>query len=131
MPYETSFEVLDDHVRVIVRGERVAGRVAADSKQVVNKTLQTLEEAGIWKCMVVLDLDGPLSPIDAFDLVEMSEAEGWPRDCRLALVNLRAESTKDARFTELVATNRAYLLRVFGDEQSALDWLLAENTGSI
>jgi len=126
MPYKAEYELLENFVRVSIRGTRVEGRVPEDSSVVVDRTLELINESGLGRCLVVIDLAGPLSPGDAFHLVAMSERHGWPRDCRLAFVNLRPDSLDDTRFTEVVANNRAFPLRVFADEEEALDWLLAD-----
>ena len=124
MPYQSTIEVRDDHVRVKVSGERVPGNVAADSGAVIRETITALESSKLDRCLLVLRLTGPLSALDAFDLVTASEEQGWKRNYRLALVNLNVESLEDTRFTEIVAGNRAYPVRVFADEDEALDWLL-------
>jgi hypothetical protein len=125
MPYQTEIEAFESHIRVVVKGERVPGHVAADSSLVMEKTIEAINETGISNCLVILDLAGNLTAMDSFDMVSMSEEVGWQRDYRIALVNLDPESLEDAQFTEIVAGNRAYPLRVFGNEEDAKDWLLS------
>ena len=53
MSYESSFEVLDNYIRIEVFGERVPGDVGADSGEVVQQTLQVIEKTGITNCLLV------------------------------------------------------------------------------
>ena len=124
MPYDADYQVLTDHIRIEVSGERVPGSVAFDSSIVMEKTIKLIRESGISQCLVILNLTGSLSAMDAFDMVSISEDVGWQRDFRLAIVNLDAESLEESRFTEVVAGNRAYPLQVFDDEEEAKTWLL-------
>lgn len=125
MPYDAEYQVLADHIRIDVSGERIPGAVALDSSVVMEKTMELIRETGINNCLLILNLTGPLSAMDSFDLVSISEDVGWKRDFRVALVNVHAESLADAQFTEVVASNRAYPIRVFDNEEDAKDWLLS------
>jgi hypothetical protein len=125
MPYQTEIDVLDNHIRVVVTGERVPGHVADDASLVMEQTIEAIGSSGIRNCLIVLDLAGNLTAMDSFDMVSVSEEVGWKRDYRVAFVNLNPESLESAQFTEIVAGNRAYPLRVFGNEEDAKDWLLS------
>ena len=125
MPYESVFQVHDDHIRIEISGERIPGNVSADTGEVVRKTMGVIAETGIKNCLIILDLTGPLSPMDAFDIVAASEAVGWQRQFRAAMVDRNAATAEDTHFTEIVAGNRAYPVRVFENEEDALNWLLA------
>jgi len=125
MSYDADYQVLDDHIRIEVSGERIPGNVAIDSSVVMEKTMELIQKSGIRNCLILLDLTGPLSAMDSFDIVSISEEVGWKRDYRVALVNLHAETLEDAQFTEVVASNRAYPIRVFDNEEDAKDWLLS------
>jgi hypothetical protein len=63
--------------------------------------------------------------MDSFDLVSISEEVGWKRDFHVAIVDLNSDTLEDARFTEVVAANRAYPIRVFDNEEDGKDWLLS------
>jgi hypothetical protein len=125
MSYETRFEVFDDHIRIEVSGVRVPGEVGADSGEVVEKTMQVIDKTGITNCLLVLSLSGTLSPIDAFDIVSVSEEFGWQRNFRAAIVERNAAAIEDTHFTEIVAGNRAFPVRVFDNDEDARDWLLS------
>lgn len=125
MSYVTDFQVLDDHIRIEVTGERVPGNVAPDSGEVIEKTMQVIEKTGITNCLLILNLTGALSPMDAFDIVAISEEVGWKRNFKVAMVERNAAALEDTHFTEIVAGNRAYPVRVFDNEDDARDWLLS------
>jgi hypothetical protein len=125
MSYVTDFQVLDDHIRIEVTGERIPGHVTPDSGEVAEKTVQVIEKTGITNCLLILNLTGPLSPMDAFDIVAISEEVGWKRNFRIAAVERNAALLEDTHFTEIVAGNRAYPVRVFDNEDDARDWLLS------
>lgn len=123
MPYQTDIQVGDGYIRIAVSGERVPGQVAQDSAEVMEKTMEAIATSGITDCLLMLNLTGPLSPMDAFDVVSVSEEVGWKRHFRVAMVDCSSGSTADVQFTELVASNRAFPVRVFETEGEALEWL--------
>jgi len=125
MSYESKFEVLDNYIRIEVFGERIPGNVAPDSGEVMEQTMQVIEKTGITSCLLILNLSGGLSPMDAFDIVAISEDVGWQRNFRVAMVELNAAALEDTHFTEIVAGNRAYPVRVFDNEDDAKHWLLS------
>ena len=123
MPYKSDFKMCDGYIRIDVEGERIPGHIAEDSGAVMEQTMELIAKTGVTDCLLVLNLAGALSPIDAFDIVAISEEVGWKRDFRVAMVDLNAESAEDTHFTEVVASNRAFPVRVFDNEDDALLWL--------
>lgn len=123
MPYQSDIQVCDGFIRIAVAGERVPGRVAADSSMVMQQTMEAIAESGLTDCLLMLSLTGPLSPMDAFDVVSISEEVGWKRHYRVAMVNCNPEASADVQFTEIVAGNRAFPVRVFESEDEAMEWL--------
>jgi hypothetical protein len=123
MPYQCNIEVGEEFLRIVVEGERVPGNIAMDSGAVLEQTLEVIAKTGITDCLLILKLTGPLSPMDAFDVVSMSEEVGWKRHFRVAMVDCGADSSADVQFTEIVASNRAFPVRVFEREDEALEWL--------
>lgn len=124
MSYDAEYQVLDNHIRIEVSGRRTPGLVAADSAAVMRRTIELFNETGITNCLCILRLEGPLSALDAFEIVTTSEDIGWQRNYRVAFVELNAEALEDTRFTEIVAGNRAFPVRVFDNEADAREWLL-------
>ena len=123
MPYKSDIQVCDGYIRIDVAGERVPGHIASDSGAVIEQTMDAIAKSGITRCLLILNLTGPLSPMDAFDIVSISEEVGWQRQFRVAMVDRNPNPESDVQFTELVASNRAYPVRVFDNEEDALDWL--------
>ncbi|MDX1498322.1 MAG: hypothetical protein R3176_00395 [Woeseiaceae bacterium] len=124
MPYDVTFEVHDEHVRVTVTGTRRQGDAALDAAIVGRKTVQVCEQEDLYRVLVILKLEGRLSAIDSYEMVIGAKDFGWDHRYRLALVDTNEESADDVAFTETVAVNRAYAVKAFTDENRALEWLL-------
>jgi hypothetical protein len=124
MPYDATIQTFDDYIRADVTGTRVPGQVVADADVVGEELVSLCRETGIKKVLLVIELTGRLSAVDAYEIVSSSEQYGWSREFRLAFVNLNAESLEDSYFTETVAVNRAYSMNVFDNEEEAKAWLL-------
>jgi len=124
MPYDAKIQTFEDHIRAHVTGTRVPGQAVADADVVGEELVRLCREKGIYKVLLVLDLAGRLSAIDAYEIVSSSEQYGWSREFKLAFVDLNAESLEDSYFTETVAVNRAYAMSVFDNEEEAKAWLL-------
>lgn len=134
MPYDVKFQVQDDYVRLDVTGERRPGDVAADASAVIKQTVEFCRRAGRYRVLVILHLGGRLSPLDSYEMVEHAKNHGWTHAFRLAFVEERREAFNDVRFTEIVASNRAYAIKAFTNEAEALDWLFerhGENSRSL
>ena len=66
-----------------------------------------------------------LSVMDIYVIPDEWEAAGASRDNRLALVvSERSAEPADVEFYENVTNNRGWNVRVFGDRQAAIDWLV-------
>jgi hypothetical protein len=124
MPYDATIETLENHIRAYVTGTRVPGQAVTDADVVGEELVKLCRETDINKVLLVIDLAGRLSAIDAYEIVSSSEQYGWSRKIKLAFVDLNAESLEDSYFTETVAVNRAFPMSVFDNEEEALDWLL-------
>ena len=124
MPYDVTIQPFDDHIRACVSGTRVPGQAVANADLVGKNLVELCREKRINKVLLVLDLSGRLSAVDAYEIVSSSEQYGWSREIKLAFVDLNSESLEDSYFTETVAVNRAFPMRVFDNEEDALHWLL-------
>ena len=85
--------------------------------------MDAVAKTGFTDCLLLLNLPGPLSPMDAFDVVSMSEDAGWKREYRVAMGDRNPNPGSDVQFTVIVAGNRAYPVRVCDNEEDALEWL--------
>lgn len=123
MPYEIDIQPRQDYVRVHVTGERRYGDAALEAGQAGQQIVEYCRNANKYRVLVVLNLRGRLSATDSYEIVESSKDYGWDHAYKLAFVDTNEESIDDVRFTETVAVNRAYSVRVFADEAEAIDWL--------
>lgn len=124
MPYQVHIETRHDHVRVNVSGTRTPGHEVEDSVHAWKQVADTCRDTGIEKILTVFELEGRLSPIDAYDIVARTEEFGWSHAFKMAVVDLNKETLEDNLFAETVAVNRAYEIMVFDNESDASDWLL-------
>ena len=124
MGYKTQITEYPDYVRVHVTGERSPGHSVANADRVGKMIVDYCRDKGVEKIMLVLELQGRLGPLDSVGIVTHSPEYGFHHGFRLAFVDLNAESYRDSLFTETVAVNRSYAVRVFDNEQHAREWLL-------
>lgn len=124
MSYKVDLRAEQDYIRAEVSGARILGDAATDAGRVGEQVVQACNEAGIRRVLLILNLSGRLSAIDSYEMVTNAPQYGWKHAFRLAMVDLNEESFDDVRFTETVAVNRSYEMKVFNNEQDALDWLL-------
>lgn len=124
MSYQFEVHPNPDFIRVEVSGIRKPGEAAENAHAVGREITSVCRETGIDRILLVVDLSGRLSAIDAFEIVTRSQDYGWSHAFKLAFVDLNAESLADSRFTETVALNRAYRMQVFDNEDDAREWLL-------
>jgi len=124
MAYAINIELMQGYVRAHAKGERRLGDAELDASQAGQEIVQFCRDADVYKVLLVLELRGRLSAVDSYELVANSKNYGWTHEFKLAFVETNKESIEDVRFTETVAVNRAYAVKVFTDEEAAVDWLL-------
>jgi hypothetical protein len=75
--------------------------------------------------LVIDRTHGELSPADILDFEHLASKSGFPRDLKVAIVDLKTDrGYGDNRFMETVGLNRGWQnFRVFRDEESAMKWL--------
>ncbi|MDD2469230.1 MAG: hypothetical protein PHI97_35165, partial [Desulfobulbus sp.] len=80
------------------------------------------------KCLKVLnDLRGHCNLSSVFDVYEMSKmltGAKMPRSCKRALVV--NEITANFQFMEDTQVNAGYMVKLFTDPESALEWLMKD-----
>ena len=123
MSYESRLQVLEDVIRVDVRGHRSADSTVANAGQIGRDVVEKCRESGIDRILLVLYLSGRFSPLEAFEMVSDAMNYGWSYRFRLAIVNLDAASLDDTHFTETIAVNRCFDMKVFDNEHDGLEWL--------
>jgi hypothetical protein len=124
LAYEVDLQEYENYVRVHVKGERRYGDAAVESGQVGRQIVAYCRDANVYRVMIVLELRGRLSAFDSLEMVSESEQYGWDHSFRLAFVETNASSFQDVKFTETIATNRAYSCKAFNDEAEAVAWLI-------
>ena len=124
MPYETTIKSFEDYVRAEVAGDRIPGNEVNDAILAGRKMSAACRDYGASKLLVIFKLTGRLRPTEAYEIFSNPEDFGWSRDVKVALVDENPVSQEDSTFSETVAVNRAYDMRVFDNEIEAKDWLL-------
>ena len=124
MAYETNITEFPGYLRVHVCGERAPGHSVTNADRVGKMIVEYCRDNDIDRIMLVLELGGRLGPLDAVGIVTHAPDYGFHHGLRLAFVDLNTESFPDNLFTETVAVNRSYSMKVFDNEQNAREWLL-------
>ena len=112
-----------DHLRVEVSGEWTPGKEAADAKRIWSQVADVCRTKGITRILSVWKVPGHLPVFAAYDIASSASETGWDWRFKLAEVHLYEERFKDSLFTEIVATNRGYSVKMFDNEQDAKKWL--------
>ena len=121
MGYSIEMEVREDYLFATACGERTAENVSAIAREVIDECVQRNV------AHVLLDLrhlTGRLNIADSLSVV----TKGFPeigvfrRLERVAVLEM-SERYERSRFFERVAHSRGYNIRMFDDQQEALDWI--------
>ena len=124
MPYQVVIQENPDHIRVKVSGQRTRGQEVRDSIDALVQVVDVCQKKGITRILMIWDIPGRLSTMSAYDLADSAPEWGWDRRLKLAIVHLYAESLESNLFTETVAVNRGFRVKMFDDEHEARSWLL-------
>ena len=112
-----------DYIRVEVSGSRVHGmevKHAAEALNVINNKCKNVNKT---KALAIMNLDGNMPFMSAYELGRKAEEYGWDRRMKIAAVYADKESLETMSFAETVTVNRGYQVRVFGGEDEAIRWL--------
>lgn len=121
MAYDYKIEDKQQYIRVEISGERIPGRAIKDIVPIWAETLDICREKKTNKLLAILKLTGEVTKIGSYNIVTLADRYGWDRQLQVALV----EPEKNNLFTETIAVNRGYQLKIFESEQDALTWLLS------
>ena len=124
MAYDVTIDEKGDYIKCEVSGERRHGKEIVDIATVWSQVAQLCKEKGIFKILAIFKLKGQLAVFDAFKLVKTSKKFNWDSRFILALYDANKDSRKINLFVETVAVNRGYYIKVFENEESALNWLI-------
>ena len=124
MPYNTTFKENVDHLRVEVIGKRVQGSEVDDSIDVWTQVAEICKAKNINHILAILRITGKMPTMASFDIGSLAEKFGWSRGFRLAVVTEDEYSRKANLFTETVAVNRGFDVKIFDNENDAKSWLV-------
>lgn len=125
MPYRCVVTTTADYLRVDVSGDWRLGQELADASAVWKQVSEACRNQACTRVLAVWDVAGRLPTVSAYALAAHPESFGWDRSIKAAVVHRHKERLQDSLFAETVGVNRGYDVKVFGDEEKALAWLLA------
>ncbi len=124
MSYDLSIQDNQDYIKVVISGDRIPGQEVADISAVLVEVAEYCKEKNSNKVLGVINLSGRLPTMASLNIINTTDSFGWDRKFKFALYDMNDDSRKDNLFTETVATNRGFQLKVFDNEQDANKWLL-------
>ena len=125
MPYECYIKHLPEYFRVDVTGNWTPGKELEDALAVWKQVAEVYQKSNVSKVLSVWDVPGHLPTMSAYELGTKISSLGVDKAFSLAIVHLRKDRLQDSLFAETVAVNRGFHIKMFGDEESALSWLLS------
>jgi hypothetical protein len=124
MTYKVNIEEQQNYIRVEVSGKRIPGKETDDAIRVWASVAETCRKKNITRILAINNIPGRLPALAAYSLAESPEEFGWSRHFKLTVVDVNEDSRKDNLFTETVAVNRGYNVKIFDNENDAKEWLL-------
>ena len=126
MPTVHRIDNKQDFLRLEVSGQWTPGKEAREATAIFSKLAAMCRKTGICRIIKVFHIPGRLPTMAAYDIANDPSAFGWNRKWKTALVFTYAERFESNRFTETVAFNRLYNVKLFRDESTAQAWLLGK-----
>lgn len=124
MSYAVKVEAHEEYIRIDVSGARMPGHEVSDAIDAGRQISEACRDNDVNKILLILRMTGRLRAIEAYEIFSNPKEFGWTHDVRVAFVDTNPESRDDSGFSETVAVNRAYAMKIFDNEQDARDWLL-------
>ena len=126
MPVSLKFQSTADYLRFEVSGTRIEGRFADEMLEAWARVADECRAHRHTRILGVSTLTGAIPKSDLFRVGELAPKMLRDSGCRrLAYVVLGGPEALEAlKFGETVAVNRGQLTQVFGDEASAVAWLM-------
>ncbi len=119
---------MPDQVRVdeeagIIRVQSYGAVSKDDVAESIKQIRQIFSELGFNRILV--DTTGQETMANAAEIFELFS--NFPRELILAMITDQAQATaKDIAFIETVGVNRGFMMKVFHEEEQALQWLNRE-----
>ena len=126
MAYSVKIQIKADHLLVQIEGNRVPGKIAT---HMINAWQQVAEEChitGIHKVLAIINLTGRVNIQEGYAISSDPSKFKWERYFKLAAVDLNEDSYRDNLFTEVVARDRGYQVKVCKSLNEAKSWLFNE-----
>ena len=124
MSYNVTFKENVDHLRVEISGTRTRGREVDDAIKVWSHVAEIGKAKNITHILAIIKITGFMPKIASYNIGDLAEKYGWSRSLKLAVVTKDEYSRKANLFTETVAVNRGFDVKIFDNEQDAETWLL-------
>lgn len=122
MPYKTTSSEQDGVLRIKTQGKRNKDDTRAFWIQVADEC----RARKIERVLLVNELTGPTSVTDTYNLAARPEDLGMSRDIQIAVVAQNADTFHNNHFASLVAENRGWRVKTFGNESDAIRWLQSD-----
>lgn len=125
MPYDVNIAETEGVLRVEVKGERSADteKAIGDISSVWRRVGRECLTRHIDRVLAVFELTGPFSIVGAYRVASQPEKFEFDSKTRIAIADLDDESFRNNKFSETVAVNRGWQIKVFDNERDALEWL--------
>ena len=124
MSYNVTFIENVDYLRVEISGARKQGKEVDDAIKVWSRVAEIGKAKNITHILAIIEITGFMPKMASFDIGNLADKFGWSRSFKLAVVTSDEESRKANLYTETVAVNRGFDVRIFDNEQDAKIWLL-------
>ena len=124
MSYKVNFKENVEYLRVEISGTRTRSREVDDAIKVWSQVAEIGKAKNITHILAIIEITGFMPTMASFDIGNLAEKFGWRRSFKLAVVTSDEESRKANLFTETVAVNRGFDVKIFDNEQNAKIWLL-------
>jgi hypothetical protein len=111
------------HLRLEVSGEWAKGNEAKEAISIWSQIAEACRELGSSRVLAIFDVSGRMPAMEAWDIASDLQSVGLERHWRIAVVYTHQERFESNHFSEDVACNRGYDVKIFRDESSAESWL--------
>ena len=118
------FEEFPDYLRMDVAGNYSPGMEVEEAKEFYAQAFELCRKNNVRRLLAVFDMPGRIPTMSAYHIASAPDKVGMTPKSRVAVVHLDEERYKSNLFTEDVAVNRGWHVKVFNDENDAKLWLL-------
>lgn len=113
-----------DHIRLDVLSDWTEGHEVEETLAVWSQVADACREHGLERVLAVFHIRGKIPTMYGYEIANDPASVGIERRFKIALMYVDEQRYKSSFFTETIAVNRFYNVKVFNDEEAALEWLL-------